>query len=76
MRHIKVLCIRCLHYRKCSQKTRIYVNYCGTRIENLKVKIDEAFAECRSHKGLIFKNEIFSPLKNRLKSPQFDLSTI
>ncbi len=76
MRHTKVLCISCLHYRKCSQQTRMYVNYCGTRIKNLKVKIDEAFAECRAHGGLIFKEEILSPFHSRLKTPQFDLSTV
>ncbi len=76
MRHTKVLCISCSHYEKCSQQTRMYVNYCGTRIKNLKVKIDEAFAECRSHRGLAFKDALFNPFNARLKTPPFDLSTI
>ena len=73
MQHSKVLCISCSHYSDCSQQTRMYVNYCGPGIKKNQSKIDRAFAECRSHRGLIYKFQVLNPLKNRFKTLQFDL---
>lgn len=73
MKHLKVLCVNCSHYKECSQRTRMYVNYCGTRMKYLKSKIEKAFAECRSHQGLIYKYDVLSPLKELQKASQSDL---
>lgn len=73
MQHAKVSCINCSHYTECSQRTRMYVNYCGTRMKTLKSKIEKAFAECRSHQGLIYKYEVLSPMKEFQKTAQLNL---
>lgn len=72
MRHSKILCINCPHYTECSQQTRMYVNYCGSRTKILQSKIEKAFAECRSRRGLIFKYEVINPLKKLQKTAQLN----
>jgi len=50
----------------------MYVNYCGPGIKKLQPKIDRAYAECRSHRGLIYKYQVLNPIKNRFKTPTLD----
>ena len=73
MQRSKILCINCSHYKDCSQQTRMYVNYCGQQMKNLKTKIDGAFVECRSHRGLVYKYEVFNPLKELQKATQLNV---
>gem|GEM_PF-1928225 len=67
MQHSKVLCINCLKYKKCSHLTRMYVNYCGMPTTTTKSRLKLAFAECRSHRGLVYKYEVLTPQRKLLK---------
>jgi hypothetical protein len=42
-------------------------------MKTLKSKIEKAFAECRSHQGLIYKFEVLSPMKELQKAAQLNL---
>lgn len=59
MRLIKITCPRCPHYDSCSQKTRMFVNYCGSRFQNVDIHIRAAISECRSKHGYMLKSVIF-----------------
>jgi len=41
----------------------MFINYCGSRPESIKAKIEKAFADCRSQHGFSFKYEAFIPLE-------------
>ena len=49
----KISCLQCPQRDTCSQKTRIFVNYCGSKIGTVEKNIKEAIAECRSKGGLL-----------------------
>jgi hypothetical protein len=53
----KVSCTQCEQYTQCPQRTRMMVNYCGSRSKDVEAGIREAIAECRSRRGLMFKRE-------------------
>lgn len=62
MQHSKVICSDCTHHANCSTRTRMYVNYCGNKNDELQDKIKKAIKECRKQKGLIFKYEVFTSI--------------
>lgn len=64
MRFLKVCCNRCPHYNECSQKTRMYVNYCGSSQKNVEEKIKKAIAECRERHGDLFQRRYVSESNN------------
>ncbi len=49
----KVSCLRCPQYDACSQKTRMFVNYCGSKIKTVEINIREAISECRAKGGYL-----------------------
>jgi hypothetical protein len=58
MTYHKVSCLQCTVYEKCPAKTRIFVNYCGCAARNTnKASITSAIQECRTRRGLLFKQE-------------------
>jgi hypothetical protein len=58
MQSLKVSCTRCSHYQQCSQKTRFFVNYCGSDITRLKEDIRRAVSECINRRGSLFTDGI------------------
>jgi hypothetical protein len=60
MAHLKVSCQQCPEYGKCSTRTRLFVNYCGSRTDTVADHIREAAIECRSHGGRHFKRHVLS----------------
>lgn len=53
MQFHKVSCISCARYCECPQKTRLFVNYCGSEGKRIEQKISEAAADCRMRRGLL-----------------------
>lgn len=51
MRLLRISCSDCEHYQLCPSKTRLYVNYCGSRPERIKHDIKAAEADCRLRRG-------------------------
>ncbi len=62
MQHSKVTCSSCPHLATCSAQTRMFVNYCGNKNNELKDKIDAAIKDCRKQRGLILKYEVFTSI--------------
>lgn len=60
MQFLKISCTRCLHYKECPQKTRMYVNYCGSDAERVKDRINAAAIDCRARRGLLFTRNLLS----------------
>lgn len=56
----KVSCMQCKQYDSCPQKTRMYVNYCGSMLSSVQDNIRAAVTECRSKRGKMLKTIIFS----------------
>ncbi len=53
MQFLKISCTRCVQYQACPQKTRMYVNYCGSNLKNIEDKIADATIDCRTRRGLL-----------------------
>ena len=51
----KIACTECPQYRKCTSKTRLFVNYCGAAPKKMDESIRNAVIECRLRKGYLFK---------------------
>jgi hypothetical protein len=62
MQLTKITCVRCPQYNACSQKTRLFVNYCGSKIKSVETHIKEAISECRSKRGFMLTTELFPSL--------------
>ena len=62
MQFLKVSCSQCTHYQSCPQKTRMYVNYCGSDLERFRPQVDEAKLDCRDRRGQLFAQTILSVL--------------
>ena len=62
MQFLKVSCSQCTHYQHCPQKTRMYVNYCGSDLERIKYQINEAKLDCRTRRGQLFGQTILAVL--------------
>jgi len=59
MTYHKVSCMQCTEHEKCPARTRIFVNYCGCAARNAnKTSIAAAIQECRTRRGLLFKQEM------------------
>ncbi len=54
MQFLKVSCTQCSHYQECSQKTRLFVNYCGSDLKRVQEDVRSAVIECRSRRGSLF----------------------
>jgi hypothetical protein len=61
----KVSCLQCPRHDSCSSKTRMFVNYCGSRIKNVESSIKEAVLECRSKRGYMLCSVIDSTIENK-----------
>jgi hypothetical protein len=59
--HRKVLCAQCSHYTDCSQATRLFINYCGSKSKQITQKLFDACEECRERQGFMFKRN-FDPV--------------
>jgi hypothetical protein len=68
MQFLKITCSKCLRRDLCSSKTRMYVNYCGSRSKNIEPSIKEAVSECRSRRGYMLFN-VISPASIGSKTP-------
>ena len=62
MQFLKVSCSQCTHYQSCPQKTRMYVNYCGSDFERFKQQVEEAKLDCRARRGQLFAQTILAVL--------------
>ena len=65
----KVMCLRCPQYDICSHKTRMFVNYCGSRIKSVEMQLKDAISECRSKRGYLLTSELFPALPPPLSVP-------
>lgn len=59
MQVTKVSCTQCTHYKDCSQKTRMFVNYCGSDHKRVEHSIKDAVLECRAKRGHLFKRGFY-----------------
>jgi hypothetical protein len=57
--HRKISCTQCNHYTDCSQATRLFINYCGSKSKLITQKIVDACDECRIHQGYMFKQNSY-----------------
>lgn len=55
----KVSCTQCIQYKNCSQKTRLFVNYCGSDRKRMEVSIKNAILECRTRRGHLLKRGFY-----------------
>jgi hypothetical protein len=55
----KVSCTQCTNYTDCSQKTRMFVNYCGSDRKRVEGPIKDAMLECRTRRGHLFKRGFY-----------------
>jgi hypothetical protein len=61
----KVSCSRCPSYAKCPTRTKMFVNYCGTRSHEVRDEIRQAIAECRERRGHLFQRISVATLRPR-----------
>jgi hypothetical protein len=62
MQHIKISCQQCTHYQSCSLKTRMFVNYCGSRRVSVEQDIKTALLECRSKTTYFMRYHVLDSL--------------
>ncbi|MBN1578678.1 MAG: hypothetical protein JW913_19095 [Chitinispirillaceae bacterium] len=60
MQFLKITCTRCSHYSKCPQRTRMYVNYCGSDFKQVEHKVIDATLDCRTRRGLLLTQNLLS----------------
>jgi len=63
MAHHKVTCQQCPEYGKCSQRTRMFVNYCGSRQRSIEQHIHLAILDCRSKGGYMFRHHVLPAIR-------------
>lgn len=51
----KMQCAQCEHYRACSLRTKMFVNYCGSRKEHIQPDISAAMTDCRNRRAFVVK---------------------
>lgn len=56
MQFAKMSCSSCEHSNSCPQLTRLFINYCGSRIDQHKKNVRAAEADCRSRRSFIVKH--------------------
>jgi len=49
----KMQCAQCEHYHTCPLKTRLFVNYCGSRKHTVETDISAALTDCRSRRTFV-----------------------
>lgn len=76
MQLFKISCLQCSHYDACPQKTRMFVNYCGSKIKTVEMNIREAISVCRSKRGYMLKSDIFISGPEKQSNPEINLSTL
>ncbi len=59
MQLFKILCSQCPHRESCSKKTRMFVNYCGSRLQTVEKNVRAAITECRSRHGYMLQSVVF-----------------
>ena len=62
MQLFKISCSQCPSHDTCSQKTRMFVNYCGSRFSTVEKNVRAAISECRAKRGYMLQSVIFPPL--------------
>jgi hypothetical protein len=55
----KVSCTQCTNYKDCSQKTRMFINYCGSDRKRVEGPIKNAVLECRTRRGYLFQRGFY-----------------
>jgi hypothetical protein len=55
LQSLKIACTECPQHRKCTNKTRLFVNYCGAAPKKMDESSRNAVIECRLRKGYLFK---------------------
>lgn len=63
MESTKMVCLQCPHYESCPQKTRLFVNYCGSKKEKLQKPIREAMMDCVSRRRFVIKRRLNPMMK-------------
>jgi hypothetical protein len=61
MQLFKITCSQCPQHSTCSQKTRMFVNYCGSKSSTVGENIRAAISDCRSKRGFMLQSVIFPP---------------
>jgi hypothetical protein len=74
MQLFKISCLQCPHYDACPQKTRMFVNYCGSKIKTVEMNIREAISVCRSKRGFMLKSDVFISGPENQTVPELNLS--
>lgn len=49
----KMQCVQCEHYHECPHKTRMFINYCGSRRERVASEIEAARSDCRTRRTFV-----------------------
>ncbi|NLG16085.1 MAG: hypothetical protein GX556_02000 [Fibrobacter sp.] len=70
----KVSCSKCQQYHSCPQKTKMFVNYCGSDRKRVENQIKAAIQECRSQRGHLFTNGFLLEIQSGLLPKQLELS--
>ncbi len=69
MQHTKISCQQCPSCQACSLKTKMFVNYCGSREGTVEENIKNAVAECRSKAGHVMRYNVVSSIpRSRLRA--------
>ncbi|HON10732.1 MAG: hypothetical protein GX089_04190 [Fibrobacter sp.] len=74
MQFQKVSCSRCAQYQNCPQRTRMFVNYCGSDRKRVESLIKEAVMECRARKGHLFTRGFLLQIQSGLIPKPVNLS--
>ena len=55
MQFSKIICLQCSQIGECPKRTRMFVNYCGSRQERIAKDVRGAIHECQNRRGYIIK---------------------
>ena len=55
MQFSKMACQECIHYKSCPLRTRMFINYCGSRAEEMRKSIRAARIDCKSRRSFILQ---------------------
>jgi hypothetical protein len=75
MQLFKITCPQCPQYDSCSQKTRMFVNYCGSRSSTVVENIRAAVTECRSKGGYMLQSVIFPPTPRKISAKALSIAS-
>lgn len=56
MQFSKIICVNCPQLDECPKKTRMFVNYCGSRRAQIATDVRGAIQECQTRRGFILKH--------------------